>query len=187
MFRKMIVIAVMALLAISAQMGTASAGLVNGGFETGDFTGWSVDTGNNWAMVVSPDAQEGTYSAELGTYEAVGTLSQTFSTTIGQAYLVSFWVANDFLDDTNVFQVLWNGQVQTLDPVLEATVAFPYTQYEFITTAAAIDSTIAFNFQNDASVFHLDNVGVAPVPEPSTILLFASGLLTVAAARRKKG
>ncbi len=37
-------------------------------------------------------------------------------------------------------------------------------------------------------VFHqFDDLTIAPVPEPSTILLFASGLLTVAAARRKRG
>lgn len=37
-------------------------------------------------------------------------------------------------------------------------------------------------------VFHqFDDITVAPVPEPTTILLFASGLLTVAAARRKRG
>jgi hypothetical protein len=55
--------------------------------------------------------------------------------------------------------------------------------------------TFDTNFSNLVSVswlqtdvFHqFDDITVAPVPEPTTILLFASGLLTVAAARRKRG
>jgi len=178
MFKKMIVIAALALLAISAQVGTASAGLVNGDFETGDFTGWSVDTDNNWAIVINSGTQHaGNYEAQLGTYGAAGTLSHDpFATTAGQEYLVTFWLANDSKDNTNVFQALWNGAVETLNPVLNPTLASSYTEYQFRAIAADVSSTIAFSFLNDPSVFHLDSVDVAPVPEPGTMLLFGAGL-----------
>jgi len=74
---------------------------------------------------------------------------------------------------------------QTLDPILNAPLASAYTQYQFTATAADINSTLVFSFLNEGSVFHLDNVAVAPVPEPSTMLLLISGVLAVAATRRK--
>jgi hypothetical protein len=186
MFKKMIVVAVMALLAISAQVGTASAALVNGGFETGDFTGWSVDSVNNWATVINSGSQyAGNYETQLGTYGTSGTLSQAFTTTAGQSYVVSFWLANDSKDTTNVFQALWNNQVQTLNPVLDATQASQYTQYQFNATAADAASTLAFNFLNDSSVFHLDNVDVTPTPIPAAFWLLGSGLAGLAGYRRR--
>ena len=188
MFKKMIVVAAMALLAITAQVGTASAGLSNGGFETGDFTGWSVDSVNNYALVIDSGTQHsGTYEAQLGTYGTPGTLSQAFATTAGQSYMVSFWLANDSKDTTNVFQALWNNQVQTLNPVLDPTQATSYTQYQFLATAAdsTTASTLAFSFLNDPSVFHLDNVDVTPTPIPAAFWLLGSGLAGLAGFRRK--
>ena len=188
MFKKIILVAAMALLAISAQVGSASAGLVNGGFEDGTFNGWTLDTDTNWTIVINSGSQyAGNYEAQLGTYGTPGTLSQAFDTTAGQQYKVSFWVANDMKDATNVFQALWNGTAQALNPVMDPTSSSPYTQYQFTTTATDANATIAFNFQNDPSIFHLDNVDVAAVPVPSSILLLASSLVGLAAVRRKKG
>lgn len=44
---------------------------------------------------------------------------------------------------------------------------------------------ISVSWLNSAAYHQFDDIDVAPVPEPSTMLLFASGLLTVASARRK--
>jgi len=196
MFKKMIVVAALALIAISAQVGTASAALVNGDFETGDFTGWSVDTVNNWAMVINSGTQHaGNFEAQLGTYADVNTgnpgpaatlTHDAFATTAGQQYTVSFWLANDSKASTNVFQALWNGQEQALNPVLNPTLASSYTQYAFTATATDATSTIAFNFQNDPSVFHLDNVDVTPTPIPAAFWLLGSGLMGLAGIRRRK-
>jgi len=191
MFKKLIVVAAMAMLAIGAQVGTASASLVNGGFETGDFTGWSVDSVNNWAMVINSGTQyAGNYEAQLGTYGTVGTLSHdAFATVAGQQYTVSFWLKNEDVSANNVFQALWNGQAQNLSPVLNANLASAYTLYQFTTTAAGTSSTIAFNFQNDPSVFGLDNVDVteaaSPTPIPAAFWLLGSGLAGLAGIRRR--
>lgn len=187
MFKKMIVVAAMVMLAISAQVGTASAALTNGGFETGDFTGWTIDTDINYALVLDSGSQyAGNYEAQLGTYGNVGTLSQAFATTAGKQYNVSFWLANDIKDTTNVFQAFWDGQVHALNPVLNPTLASPYTQYAFMATASGISSTLAFNFMNEQSAFHLDNVDATPTPIPAAVWLFGSGLAGLAGIRRKK-
>jgi hypothetical protein len=187
MFKKMIVVAAMAMLSIGAQAGIASADLVNGGFEEGTFNGWSVDTVNNWALVLNTGTQHsGNFEAELGTSGAVGTISQAFATTTGQEYTVSFWLANDMKDNTNVFQALWNGQAQNLSPVLNANLASPYTQYMFTATASDVSSTLAFNFQEDQSVYHLDDVSATPTPIPAAVWLLGSGLAGLVGIRRRK-
>jgi hypothetical protein len=188
MFKKMIVVAALAFIAISAQVGTASAALYNGDFELGTFAGWSVDTDNNWAMVINSGRQYGNFEAQLGTYSN-GTFStithDAFTTTAGQQYTVSFALANDMKESTNVFQALWNGNVQTLNPVLNPTLASSYTKYAFTATASGNTSTIAFNFQNDPSVFHLDNVNATPTPIPAAAWLLGSGLAGLAGIRRR--
>ena len=200
MFKKMIVVAAMALLAISAQVGTASAALfANGGFETGDFTGWTltnVDLNNDFVMVVpnsgnpSYPPNPGSYEAMLGKSGAVGTMSQTFDTTVGQQYSVKYWLANDMPPslinhEANVFQAVWNNSIIQATALSNVN-AFGYREYLFSAVATADTSTIAFNFQNDPSVFHLDNVDVTPTPIPAAFWLLGSGLAGLAGLRRKK-
>jgi hypothetical protein len=196
MFRKIIIIAAMAILSIGAQAGIASADLVNGGFENGDFTGWTlsnIDLNNDFVAVLSNSGNPsfppnpGNYEAYLGKSGSAGTISQAFATTAGHAYTVSFWLASDDINkaNTNVFQALWNGQTQNLNPVLNPNIASPYTQYLFTATAANASSTIAFNFQNDVSIYHLDNVSATPTPIPAAAWLLGSGLMGLVGIRRK--
>jgi hypothetical protein len=197
--RKMIVVIAMAMLAISAQAGTASANLVqNGGFETGNFNNWTLTNGANdgYTFVVSNagnpsmPTNAGNYEAMLSTNGNAGTISQAFATTAGQSFTVSFWLASDDINgsNTNVFQAVWNGQVENLNPILNPNLASPYTQYQFTTTATGANTTLGFNFMNDPSYFHLDNVDVeaTPTPIPAAFWLLGSGLMGLAGMRRKK-
>ncbi len=78
---------------------------------------------------------------------------QSIATTAGQAYTVSFWLANDDPTNTSNFQALWNGAVETTNPVLQNTgLAFNYTEFSFEGVATGATSAIAFDFQNDNSV-----------------------------------
>jgi len=188
MWNKMSMWAASAVLAVGLQVGAAHAELlVNGGFETGDFTGWSIDTEANWAQIVTSNLVEGgVYEAQLGTYGTLGGLSQSFATTASQIYTVSFWVASDFIGDTNVFQVTWNDSEQTLNPVMDATMASDYTLYQFQVTAAGDSATLGFTFMNDDSIYHLDNVQVSAVPVPGALLLLGSGIVGLSAFGRRR-
>ena len=68
----------------------SSGGMTNGGFETGNFTGW---TTVGTAAVVSGGAHSGTYSARVGGTSPTNgdsSISQTFTVPTGQT-LLSFW------------------------------------------------------------------------------------------------
>src|SRR5579864_846203 len=57
----------------------------NCGFETGDFTGWTVlDSGFMFVDGGNPD--NGRFAADLGSVGAVGCIGQTLATTPGQIY-----------------------------------------------------------------------------------------------------
>ena len=77
----------------------------NGGFETGDFTGWTL-TDDIYSFVDNGSVSgitpySGSYFAALGQSGALGYLSQTLSTVSNQVYLISLWFNNPL----NIYQV----------------------------------------------------------------------------------
>src|SRR5207302_790086 len=69
--------------------------IVNGGFETGDFSGWTLSGDSATTFVDTGFAHSGSYAAFLGEIGDLGSLSQTFSTTLGASYSLTFWFAGD--------------------------------------------------------------------------------------------
>jgi len=170
-----------ALIGSSTSMAHAVNLVTNGGFETGDFTGYTlsgnVDVGNTVYVTGDPSlVHSGTYAAGLGPIGSLGFLSQTLATIPAQTYELSYFLQSDGLTP-NEFQTIVGGTTlfdQTNIP------AQPYTQYTFDFVASSASTDLTFGSQNDPSYFYLDDVSVtsaSSVPEPSSM----SGVLVFGA------
>jgi len=145
--------------------------VVNGGFETGDFTGWTLmgDTITNGQLcnAVATDAEipgvvhSGYFGAFLGQSGYAATLSQTLVTTPGQLYLVSFWLDNLASGNVQTFSASWDG---TNFVNLDNPPVFTWTNFQLVATASNTNTVLQFAAENDVSGFGLDDVSVAPVP-----------------------
>jgi hypothetical protein len=168
--------------------------LTNGGFETGDFTGWTQD-GNIGSTFASQGLYDsylpysGTYFAALGPIGSDGTLSQSVATTPGQLYTLTFYLASNGITP-NDFTATFNNQVVFTGTNLDATSAsspYTYVQETFTTLATSTSTPLVFAFRNDPSYLALDDVSVvktpSSAPEPASLALFAAGLATALAGR----
>ena len=147
----------------------------NGGFETGDFTSWTVSNNDNYNYVdngsltynlISPHS--GFWFAAFGQYSLDGmcTISQTLPTIPGRSYVVSFWWESvDFGYGTvpNEFKVVWNGITQ-LDQFNSG--VFGWTNQRFLLNATSSSTTLQFAFFNDNAFLVLDDVSVTQAPVP---------------------
>jgi hypothetical protein len=162
----------------------SSAQVINGGFETGDFTGW-VQTGDvSFAGVDPSAARSGSFGAFFGPAD-IGGISQSFATIAGTPYQVSFSLALADSSAPNSFSWTWNGVAQS--PSLSNAAAFAYTDFSSIVSATGASSTLAFNFRDPSSFWLFDNVVVTAIPELPVNALMGAGLLLVAGALKRRG
>jgi VCBS repeat-containing protein len=134
---------------------------VNGGFETGDLTGFS-----SASVFVDPlflGGEFGNYSARLS---GSGFLEQDVATTAGQHYSVSFYVAGDADASTDSLTVFWDG-AQIL---AQTDVALGFTKYTFDLVGDASDPTtqLFFDFSGDGAGLLVDQISISPMPGPAT-------------------
>jgi hypothetical protein len=148
----------------------------NGGFETGDFTGWTQSGNPGYTTVYSGGSQfahSGTYGARMGPVGSLGYLSQTLPTIAGQNYLLSLWLDSPNTSGTltpNEFSILWNGSKIFDQPNIAK---IGWTNLQFIVTATGSSAVLQFGFRDDPYYLGLDDISVTPIPvttfQPATL------------------
>jgi hypothetical protein len=162
----------LAWVATAAVQAQASNLVSNGGFETGDFTSWtlsginapaSVDNGT-YGLYSQISPHSGNYDADFESDGGAGYqyLSQTLSTTAGASYLLSFWFDDAPLNFGD-FLLTWNGDTlldaDGVGPVFSAT---NWTEMQFVVTATGSSAILQFGFGNMNSILALDDISVVP-------------------------
>jgi hypothetical protein len=176
--------------------------VANCGFETGDFTGWTLSGNdvpgqlNNLYGVEGVDPFDG-IAPNSGSDQAfiadlvanATTLSQTIATVPGYDYSVSFFLAQDTQPgtgqppDSNAFLAVFDGVP------FAGLIAVPvqgYTEYSGTVNVTDASSVLSLTLGNDLGELLLDDVSVVATPEPSAWTLALGGALLVCAFRRTR-
>ena len=178
---------ILAVAAAALCAGTAQANLVtNGGFETGDLTGWT-NNGNFVSTAFDGFTPVGSFALYGGCVGVLCTTSQTLATTAGASYVFSFLYGSDGLVP-NQFIALWDGAA-VFSTLNDTTNTRPgYLAETFNVVASGASTTISFQIRNDPAYQSLDNVSVTPsaVPEPASLALVGVALAGLGLASRKR-
>jgi hypothetical protein len=138
--------------------------IVNGGFETQNFSGWTQWGDTGYSGVSSGIAHDGNYAAYFGPRGGLGGIMQTVNTTPGQTYQFSFWLSHPYAGSTpNEFQVQLGST--TLDDQRNVGL-FNYTQNTNTYTPTASTTTVRLGFSDAHNFFFLDDVSLTPVRAP---------------------
>ncbi len=140
--------------------------LQNGGFETGDFTGWTQSGNTAYTTVVTTSTyvHGGTHGAEFGPSGNPGYISQNLPTTPGQTYLLSLWVRNAAGTTPNLFSAQWDGATVV---ALTNFTTTAWTNFQRLVTASTSSTLIQFGLQDDPSYLAIDDITVTSVANPS--------------------
>ena len=187
---------VLSVLSVAAVPVLASPIVLNGGFETGTFAGWTTTPGPVSLLYVgTANPHSGAYSAVFGGMNfglfMEDTISQSLATTPGQSYVVDFWLTEQTSGcdplirfcRANDFNVFWNGDwilgLISMDP-------FGYTKFSLNVLATGATSTLSFAAADEPGYYRLDDIRIDAVPEPASLLLLGGGLAGWVAGRRRR-
>jgi hypothetical protein len=189
------------LLLVLGFAGVASAGLVNPGFETGNFTGWTVNDSTLTGVVTGATTYQGyPIAPKAGTYFASAkaglgvdvptTISQTVSLAAGET--VQGWAkyaAHDYYPFNDYAYVSVNGSnVWYADTASVGDYGF--TDWDLWSFTAPVAGSYTFVY---AVVNAIDNAlssyayfDAAAAPIPGTVWLLGSAFVYLASRRRRK-
>jgi hypothetical protein len=159
--------------------------VTNGGFETGDFTGWTLGGNTGFMGVQCPGPSftvaEGRCSAFAGPIGSNGTLSQSIALQLGRQYLLTFsWEPDG--GTPSFFSVSLGGVTlfsQTNPP------ASALHTLSFAVLATAANEALVFSFRDDPGFMFLDAVNLS-IPEPASVGLLGIALVAMFMGLRRK-
>ncbi len=174
-------LALIALFSLATAVAPAQNLVTNPGFETGDFTGWTL-SGGGAPEVDSGVGHTGTYAASLGVAAPdTNNISQVLTTTPGEEYTLTFFAQTPEFNippgSPNSLAVYFGGNL--IGGPFEVPDNPNYEEYSYKVTATSSSSELMFAVSNDPDFTQLDDISVvavpSSVPEPglSALLLVA--------------
>ncbi len=176
------------LVALAVLSGAAHANLVvNGGYETGDFTSWGLDPAGSGSLfgVSGGGGHSGEFFAYFGAIKFEhDEIFQILATTASVSYDVSIWVLNNFDSADNSLQIWWEGSV-VLDMTPVGTAEGSWEEVTLQVSATQNGSELRIGGYDAPSFTYVDDVSVEAVPEPGSIVALSMGLGAFLLRRRK--
>jgi hypothetical protein len=173
-------------IAIACLVGSpAFAQVINGGFETGNFSGWTTvpnPIGSNFGVTSNPlHVHSGTFSAFFASFDGFpDQIFQNVSVTNGAQFELSFWLDNDALTGQDQMIAAWESGV-----IYRDSAPVGWTQFSFVVTAHTATPQLLFGGFDSHDHSYLDDVSLTPVPEPSSLALRGFGAMLL--RRRRRG
>ena len=162
--------------------------VTNGGFETGNFTGWTQSGNLGSTGVNSTAANSGSYGAYFHPVGSLGFISQNLVTEPGATYTLSFFLTDTLAVAPNNFIASFGGMtVFSLTNVNTAVLG----TFTFNLVATSTVTPLQFGFRNDRAYWYIDDISVQRISGPgvpdsgSTLVILGIALVVIEGVRRK--